>query len=169
MKNLIGVDGERNGLYYFKPLPATAIQSFGHISFDTWHLRLGHLFLHNVPRFIPRPKTIDHCDTCNRGKHTRFPFKLIDNKSSMSFERTFCDIWDGYHIASSSGAHYFLTIVDEFTRVTWLYLMRYKYETLPYLRAFFSMIHTQFNSKIHHIRTDNGQEFIARATQDFPL
>ncbi|XP_022842454.1 nuclear transcription factor Y subunit A-10-like isoform X4 [Olea europaea var. sylvestris] len=28
MKNLIGVDGERNRLYYFKPLPATAIQSF---------------------------------------------------------------------------------------------------------------------------------------------
>ncbi|XP_022842455.1 nuclear transcription factor Y subunit A-10-like isoform X5 [Olea europaea var. sylvestris] len=40
MKNLIGVDGERNRLYYFKPLPATAIQSFGHISFDTWHLHL---------------------------------------------------------------------------------------------------------------------------------
>lgn len=166
-KMLIGVGEERNGLYYFKHSPVTSLQTSGPISFDIWHQRLGHPSLHNVPRFISRPRTFDYCDICTRGKHTRLPFQLISNKSLIPFDRIFCDIWGGYHTASLSGAHYFLTIVDEHSRVTWLNLMRFKSETLPCLRAFFSMVQTQFASKIRHIRTDNGQEFLARATQDF--
>ena len=112
--------------FSYKPVTTIFLQTSGSVSFEAWHKGLRHLFINNVPNFISRPKTLDICDSCAHGKHTRLPFKLVLNKSYMSFERLYCDIWGGYHIASLCGEHYFLTIVDEYSRVTWLYLMCFK-------------------------------------------
>lgn len=79
----------------------------------------------------------------------------------------FCDILGGYHTVSLSGVHYFLTIVDEHGWVTCWYLMHFRSKTLTCLSAFFSMVHTQFYSKICHVHIDNCQEFLAWNTQDF--
>ena len=106
-KTLIGMGEECNGLYYFKPLTITSLQTLGSISFKVWHRHLGHLSINNVLNFISPPKTLDICDSCAHGKHTYLPFKLVLNKSSMPFERLYCDIWIGYHVASLYGAYYF--------------------------------------------------------------
>ncbi|XP_022864700.1 uncharacterized protein LOC111384627 [Olea europaea var. sylvestris] len=58
-KMLIGVGKEHNGLYHFKHTPATALQSSCHISFNTWHQRLGHHSLHIILHFISRPQIVD--------------------------------------------------------------------------------------------------------------
>ena len=83
----------------------------------------------------------------------------------MPFEQLYCDIWVGYHTVSLYGVHYFFIIMDEYSRVIWLYLMRFKSETLACLKSYADMVQTQFNAKILHIHTDNGQEFLALSTQ----
>ena len=67
----------------------------------------------------------------------------------------------GHSIASLSRAHYFLTIVDDFLRCTWVYLMRFKSETIFFLKSFFRMVETQFGCRIKCIRSDNGAEFFS--------
>ena len=57
------------------------------------------------------------------------------------------------------GYKYFLTLVDDCTRTTWVYLMKSKSETRPLLISFITMIQTQFGSHIKHVRSDNGREF----------
>ena len=52
-----------------------------------------------------------------------------------------------------------LTLVDDCTRTTWVYLMKSKSETRPLLVSFITMIQTQFHALIKHIRSDNGQKF----------
>jgi hypothetical protein len=54
----------------------------------------------------------------------------------------------------------FLTIVDDCSRSTWIYLMSSKADTRPLLLSFFTMIETQFNTKIKALRSDNGLEFL---------
>ena len=54
---------------------------------------------------------------------------------------------------------FFLTIVDDFTRCTWVYLLKHKSKTQVYLSQFATMVSTQFNCKIKTIRSDNGTEF----------
>ena len=53
----------------------------------------------------------------------------------------------------------FLTIVDDFSRSTWVYMMQHKSDTRLLLQSFFVMVENQFNTTIKHIRTDNGSEF----------
>ena len=78
--------------FFYKPVTTIFLQTSGSVSFEAWHKGLRHLFINNVPNFISRPKTLDICDSCTHGKHTRLLFKLVLNKSYMSFERLYCDI-----------------------------------------------------------------------------
>ena len=57
---------------------------------------------------------------------------------------------------------YFLTIVDDATRSTWVYLMKSKLDTRPLLISFCKMISTQFHTNVKAIRTDNAQEFLLK-------
>ena len=58
-----------------------------------------------------------------------------------------------------AGHKYFLTIVNDYTRSTWVYLMKSKFETIPLLQSFYAMIKTQFGKSIKVFRTNNGLEF----------
>ena len=53
---------------------------------------------------------------------------------------------------------YFLTVVDDFTRCTWIFLMRCKSESVSHLTHFIEYVATQFNSKVHTICSDNVKE-----------
>ena len=64
------------------------------------------------------------------------------------FEIIHCDIWGRYQHPSLFGVHYFLTIVDDYTRFTWIFLMQHKNEAQSLLKRFFSYVFTQFESRI---------------------
>ena len=82
--------------------------------------------------------------------------------SEISSEKPFglihCDIWGRYKHSSLFGAHYFLTIVDDYTHFTWIFLMKHKDEAQPLIKRFFSYVSTQFASHIKIFRSDNGGE-----------
>lgn len=64
----------------------------------------------------------DFCEICIHAKQTRDVF-FSNDKASDSFDLIDCDIWDPYPVFTSSGAHYFLTIVDDYSRAVWVYLI----------------------------------------------
>lgn len=59
----------------------------------------------------------------------------------------------------------FLTIVNDYTKCTWVYLMKYKSETKTSLNAFFALVFNQYNFRVQKIRTDNGLEFFDKDLQ----
>ena len=79
--------------------------------------------------------------------------------SIQVFQLIHIDIWGPFSVTSYSGHQFFLTIVDDYSRFTWLFLMKTKSETRGLLNNFLIYVHTQFNTRIQTIRTDNGQEF----------
>jgi len=94
-------------------------------------------------------------------KQSRLPFSPSTISSIKPFEIIHCDIWGRYRHPSLTGAHYFLTIVDDFSRFTWIFLMRHKNEAQSLLKNFFSFVRTQFETQIKTFRSDNGGEFIS--------
>jgi len=94
-------------------------------------------------------------------KKSRLPFNSIVISSIKPFEIINCDIWSRYQHPSISGAYYFLTIVNDYTRFTWIFFMRHKIEAQSLIKRFFSYVLTQFESPIKIFRSDNGGKFIS--------
>jgi transposase InsO family protein len=103
----------------------------------------------------------DVCPVCPLAKQSRLPFSPSVISSTKPFEKIHCDIWGRYRHPSISGAYYFLIVVDDYTRFTWIFLMRHKNETQSLLKQFFSYVHTQFDSHIKIFQSDNGGEFLS--------
>jgi len=56
------------------------------------------------------------------------------------FELLQVDIWGPYPQKTYNGSQYFLRIVDDYSRKTWVHLMAHKSIAFPLLRAFVSFI-----------------------------
>ena len=127
----------------------------GHI----WHQRLGHLPLYKLKQFSFFPdNSIDTISSCDEARQHRLPFPLSQTQSSHLFYLIHVDVWGPYHTATHGGYHYFLTIVEDFSRATWTHLLKTKSNAFPLLQTFTEMISTQFNTKIKIFRTDNALE-----------
>jgi len=61
------------------------------------------------------------------------------------------DLWGLYKVANITGAHYFLMLVDDFTRNTWTQLLQNKTQVKTAIIQLHNMIENQFNTKISSI------------------
>ena len=72
------------------------------------------------------------------------------------------DIWGPFSKSSIHGHRYFLTILDDFSRYTWVVLLKSKSEVKTHVQNFINLIENQFETKIKCIRSDNGPEFFLK-------
>ena len=91
--------------------------------------------------------------------YKRLPFHFHNHVSEFAFDLIHFDIWGPYAVPTIVGHKYFLTIVDDCTRLTWVYLMKSKSKTRHLLQSFYTMIKTQFGKSIKVFRTNNRLEF----------
>jgi len=110
---------------------------------------------------------MDVCDVCFRAKQTRMSFPLSNNKAKNCFDLIHCVIWGAYRVKSLSGVHYFLTIVDDTSRGTWVFFMKEKSEASKLLKNFCLKVKSQFVTWIKTIRSDNGVDFTSGPMQNF--
>lgn len=163
----VGLAKQMNGLYLLVNPPK--VQNVVHnsitaqcISGEIWHQRLGHFpvnklqFLSDIKTSITKDFT---CDACHFAKHKRSPFPVSVTTSNAIFDLIHADIWGPFQVGSLNGEHYFLTLVDDYSRFTWLHLMKSKAEVRQLIMRFHAMVFTQFGKLIKIIRTDNGAEF----------
>ena len=71
----------------------------------------------------------DCCDICHYSKLKRLRFSTSTHVSTKPFELIHCDLWDPFATCTLDGFRFFLTIVDDFTRCTWVYLLAHKSDT----------------------------------------
>lgn len=74
------------------------------------------------------------------------------------FDLIHCDVWGLFSQSTYDGKVYFLTIVDDNSRFTWLYLLTTKSEATIRIKQFFALVKTQFNKTIKCMRSDNAKE-----------
>ena len=77
------------------------------------------------------------------------------------------DIWGPSRISTPSGKRWFVTFIDDHTRMTWVYLMTQKSEVEHIFKTFYNMIYTQFETKIKVLRSGNGREYFTKLLSDF--
>lgn len=138
---------------------------------DLWHVRLCHPsystldVVHKyVSDILSSYNKIFHCPICPIAKQKHLPFSHIEHITTFVFQLIHCDIWGSISIFTFDGFCYFLSIVDDYSWATWIYLMKQKFDTEPLLQSFFTLVKTQSGTKIQIIRTKHGLEF---AISDF--
>ena len=67
-------------------------------------------------------------------------FFSSDNKAKEYFDLIHCDLWGAYRVPASCGGIYFLTIVDDCSRVVWIYLLNRKDEVVCVLKNFIVIV-----------------------------
>ncbi|GJY38141.1 putative RNA-directed DNA polymerase [Tanacetum coccineum] len=166
----LGTGSESGGLYLFddsknKSLGNVNIAMPFNVSKDLWHNRLGHpadqvLNVLKNDLNLSKNTSVSVCETCHRAKQIREPFPLSDHKSVKPGELVHLDLWGPYRVSSKEGFKYFLTIVDDYSRAVWTYLLKTKDEVFDCFINFVKLIHNQFDAKIKNVRSDNGTEFV---------
>ncbi|KAK8921170.1 hypothetical protein KSP39_PZI019934 [Platanthera zijinensis] len=155
-RTIIGKGRLQNGLYLLDASP-TLLAS---VSSSDWHRRLGHAPLPVLQKALPDVSLpVFQCETCIFGKQPRASFPSNCTRSSAPFILVHSDIWGPYKITSISGYRYFVTFIDDYSRMTWLYLLRDRSELPRVFRAFILETGTQFSAPIRTIRTDNAREY----------
>ncbi|GJS39240.1 ribonuclease H-like domain-containing protein, partial [Tanacetum coccineum] len=94
-----------------------------------WHNRLGHpsdqvlgilkdkLLVENINSHGP-------CEVCHKAKQTRESFPLSEHKTTDVGQIVHLDIWGPYRVTSRDGYKYFLTVVDDYSRAVWVFLLK---------------------------------------------
>ncbi|KAJ7979031.1 Retrovirus-related Pol polyprotein from transposon TNT 1-94 [Quillaja saponaria] len=109
-----------------------------------------------------------NCESCQLGKHTRVSFpKYSRFRAESPFHLVHTDVWGPSRVSSSLGFRYFVTFIDDYSRCTWLFLMKNRSELLSIFQLFCAEIKTQFGVSIRILRSDNAREYFSTSFQHF--
>ena len=95
------------------------------------HSRLGHPNISKFRIMVPLFSSLSSikCESCQLGKHTRVLFPLLlDQRIKSHFELVHTNVWGPSLTESTLGFRYFVTFIDDYSRSTWLFLMKNRAE-----------------------------------------
>lgn len=144
---------------------------------DIWHKRLGHV----NRRIIEEMKKEDlvtgikedsgekrQCEPCIEGKMCRKAHpRLIGKRTSRIMELWHMDLIGPIKPSSRGGKKYIFTIVDDYSRVIFLELLKEKGEAAEKLKELIILKENQSELKLKAIRSDNGGEFIGTDLEEW--
>jgi hypothetical protein len=149
------------GLY---SLPIDEIKQVCHAarsSINTWHNRLGHASSRVVKQVVSSnniscsKESIGQyvCDACQQAKSHQLPYSSSTNVSKFPLEPIYLDVWDSAP-ESISRKKYYVSCIDDFSKFTWIYLLKFKSKVFQKFQEFHALVEQQFNRKILSIQSD---------------
>ncbi|KAI3744219.1 hypothetical protein L1987_57296 [Smallanthus sonchifolius] len=172
-KNILETGSQCDGLYFCDDASESIKVCYHSIdTINMWHARLGHpsdqvLNVLKERLNLKLTNTDYPCEVCHRAKQHRVPFPLSDHESKVLGELVHLDVWGPYKVQSREGYKYFLTIVDDYSRAVWVYLLKHKDEVFNNVQNFFNLVKNQFGITIKTFRSDNGTEFVNNQMHSF--
>ncbi|CAI7811690.1 unnamed protein product, partial [Closterium sp. NIES-53] len=151
---------------------AKASSRSGEADWETWHERLCHVNFPMLQKLVKdgslkglevkgAAKEIGSYPTCLETKFTKFPFSSGTGPAKAPLVLVHMDVVGRTRAPSLSGSRYFLTIVDDHTRVVWVYPLKTKGEVAAaVLKEWMPRAQRESGHKVKVIRTDNGGEVI---------
>jgi transposase InsO family protein len=100
------------------------------------------------------------CEGCVFGKQHRDNFEIGKAwRAAKPLELIHTNVCGPMKNASISGNKYFLTFIDDYSKMCWLYFMRFKSEVFNIFKKFKAMVELQSGYQIKKIRSDRGGEY----------
>ena len=84
------------------------------------------------------------CTSCQLGKQPALPFNNRESISNSIFELIHSNVWGPSPVTSIGGFRYFVVFIDDYSRYSWIFPMKSRFEILPIYNNFAKMVETQF-------------------------
>ena len=145
-----------------------ALQTFENLDDLIWHRRLGHFYnsdLHGYLKFHEAEQNL--CDDCKISKMKRKPHNKITPKAKDILETIHSDIIGPIN-ESFTGKRYILTIIDEFSRKGWLFLLEKKSDATEFIIDTLKYLMNVYDNKhIKYFKSDNAKEYRNKKLHNF--
>jgi hypothetical protein len=102
------------------------------------------------------------CKGCALGKNIKKPFPSSNNRSKEILDLIHSDVCGPMPVKSLGGFSYYVIFIEDYSRKTWLYLLKTKDEVFSKFQKFKVEIENLMNKKIKTLRTDNGGEYTSK-------
>jgi hypothetical protein len=102
------------------------------------------------------------CESCVYAKATRKHVPDVrEGKRAVEFGgEVHSDLWGKSPVESKGGKLYYVTFIDDKTRLTHLYLLRKKDETFDAYKKYEAWVETQMSKKVKILNSDRGGEYL---------
>jgi hypothetical protein len=136
-----------------------------------WHERMekigekGLRDMHNkgmVEDFPECNLEVDFCENCIYGKQSQVRFPYGVTRENGILELVHSDVFDPVTVPSLGGSLYYVSLINDFSRKTWIYFQRKKLNVFNKFKEFRSLVENQTDKNIKALRTDNGGEFCGK-------
>ena len=180
---IIATGRKLNGLYHLNRAKKTDEKAM-HVTSSLiekesiWHSRYAHLGHKNLSKLsdenmvtgLDYNSSKDHefCKPCAEGKHhrTKFP-KGGGSRANEVLELVHTDVCGKMDVESLSGKEYFGTFIDDKSRYTWAYGLKYKSDMFETFMEWKAMVERSTERKVKTLRSDNGGEYISNEFKNY--
>jgi histone deacetylase 1/2 len=131
-----------------------------------WHSRLGHpssLVVQQILNkfclpFYKSSSVETVCDSCQKAKSHQLAYPIFTSVSIVPLQQVFSDVWGP--VPTSIGHHnYYVSFIDDFSKFTWIYLIKKKSDVFDVFHNFMNFVERKFSRKIITMQTDWGGEY----------
>ena len=141
---------------------------------NLWHKRLGHISEKGL-YYLNKSNVFGHdivsklefCENCVLGKQHRLSFKLSSHRSKSVLEYVHSDLWRPAKVQTQGGNRFFMSIIDDYSRKVWVYLLKHKGEAFTKFKEWKQLVENQTSKQVKALRTDNGLEFCNSEFDEF--
>jgi hypothetical protein len=101
----------------------------------------------------------DFCENCLYGKKNQLRFLSGATRAEGILQLVHSDVFGPVSVPSLGKSMYYVSFIDDFSRKTWIYFLRKKYEVFDRFKEFKALVENQTEKIINVLRTDNGGKF----------
>ncbi|XP_059623068.1 uncharacterized protein LOC132266233 [Cornus florida] len=142
-----------------------------------WHKKLSHLHSRNMSKIL-KLKAVkglpniyfkdDHlCKAYQQGKQTKVSFHSKEINSSKALDLIYMDLCGPTRTTSIGGSKYFMILIDDFSRMVWVYFLKEKSEAITHFIKFVNLVENERSCTVKKLRSDFGSEFTMKEFEHY--
>ena len=143
------------------------------IDYPTWHARLGHIGRDRMTRLAREgllgsltKVDLQLCEPCLAGKACRKLFGTT-KRAAHPIELVYSDICGPMNKKARHGASYFLTLINDYSRYSYVYLLSHRHEALDCFKRFVAEVENKHENGLKTFRTDCELEYLSEQFKEF--